>query len=479
VRLKLPLERADSRQKPLIFHVITNVWGEHHTQLFLDLTLPNVLSARNLPMLAKQGEVIYRFFTTPPAQEQIASARMGQRLASIARVEYVTPLGNRIPEPIWHVHWFHRAAAEAKAARAVAIFVPPDTLWTDGTFASLGEHIAEGKRGIACPFILITSETCVAEARAIFIDQSSGVLTMPPSKLWSFVRRHMHPLQALAMPAAPHARPVFEMHWPDEGGMLSRYAVREMVAFDPRRCPITFLWNADGSEDLQDLHFASDPFDMFMLSVDPLHKYLQNYILDHSCQPIDVARTTLHPLNDTKQTRLFLSRSVRVHSDTQSAGAWRRRELLARAAARDIRVGRAAMLLCSKLAEHGCDQMANLLSVALLDTHLSRRWRAEPPLTVVATSDKALAKAGRNSLQSLIARGGERQLVQVILDHVMEGRLIGGKPQRSLAGTLIQSDFARTPNTINGISVSQAVRDLEGIELYILDGIVAECLGST
>jgi hypothetical protein len=460
-----------------VFHVITSVWGEHHTRLFLDLTLPNVLSARNLPTLARQGEVIYRFFTTPTAREHIAASQMGKRLASIVTVEYVTPLGNRTPETIWHINWFHRAAAEAKVAGAIAVFVPPDTLWTDGSFARMGEHIAAGKRGVACPFIHVVSDTCVSEARETFVDRS-GVLTIPPSKVWAFAHRHMHPLQALAMPGAPHARPMFEIHWADQNGMLSRYAFRELVAFDPRRCPHTFFWYPDGPEDLKDLHFGSDPFDMVMLSVDPLEKYLQNYILDHSCQPIDVARTTLHPLNNTQQTRLFISRSVRINSGAQNANLVRRQERSARLAVRDIRVGRAAMLVCSKLLEYGCERMADLLSVALLDTHLSRRWRAEPPLTVVATCDGALSTDDLNSLRSLMAPGCERQLVDVILDHVIVGRLIGGRPVRSLGGTLLLSEFGRTTTTINGVKVLHALKDLEGVEVYILDGIVANSLAA-
>jgi hypothetical protein len=337
----------------------------------------------------------------------------------------------------------------------------------------MGEHIVAGRRGIACPFILVTSETCVADARARFTDLS-GILTIPPSEMWSFARRHMHPLHTLAMPGAPHARPAFEMHWPvGEEGMLSRYAVREMVAFDPRRCPITFLWNADGPEDLKGLHFASEPVDMLMLSVDPLGKYLQNYILHHSCQPVDVARTSLHPLNDTKQTRLFLSRSVQVYSGAQTAVAWQRKEHSARAAAREARVSRAAMLLCSKLVEHGCEQMADLLSVALLDAKLSRRWRAEVPVTVFATRDKALSRAGCGSLRNLIAHDRERELLRLILDHAIEGRLRDGEPRRSLGGTSVRLECRGASKTINGIAAMHGPIDLEGVEVYILDGIVA------
>jgi hypothetical protein len=139
--LRTPLPQ---RGRPT-FHVTTNVWGAHHTELFINLTLPNVLSPRNLPALAQQGDVRYRIFTTPSSKDKIQTSKVGQQLASLLNVEFLTPL-DRTPESIWHIHWFHRAAAEAKVAGASVIFVPPDTLWTDGAFQHIGEHIAAGKR---------------------------------------------------------------------------------------------------------------------------------------------------------------------------------------------------------------------------------------------------------------------------------------------------------------------------------------------
>jgi hypothetical protein len=137
-----PLSSGRLHPAKPIFHVITNVWGDRHTAFFLNLTLPNILSGNNLPALAKQGELVYRFFTTPSAQAQIQDSDIGRRLSSLCRVEFITPLGQRTPEAIWHVHWFHRAAAEAKKTGAILIFVPPDTLWTDGAFKNMAKHIA-------------------------------------------------------------------------------------------------------------------------------------------------------------------------------------------------------------------------------------------------------------------------------------------------------------------------------------------------
>jgi hypothetical protein len=460
-----------------LFHVVSNVWGDSHVDLFLDLTLPNVLSPGNLPALVERGRVVYRIFTTPSARGRIETSAIGQQLSSVVEVEYISPLGERTPDTIWHVHWFHRSAAEAKAAAAMILFVPPDTLWTDGSFKHMVEKLLAGHRGVACPFLLVSSETCVSDARGQFIDPATGILTVPPAAMWPFARRHLHPLQMLAMPGGPHARPAFELHWPVGGeGMISRYAIRELVAFDPGRCPITFLWNAGGPEDAEGVYFATDSDEMLMLSVDPIAKYFQNYIVDHACHPFDVSRSSLHPLNNTRQTRVFVSRSVRLHGHRATTDAWRRPERLATAAARDIRVGRAAMLLHEALTAHRCMQSAHLLSIGLLDTHLSRRWRAEPPLTVIATCDAALARAGLSRPLELTAPGRERELVDILRDHVIPGDLPLGTTKHSLGATSIRRDSSGRETTINGLRVLDGPIEIEGVILFVVDAIVSDRL---
>ena len=461
----------------MLFHIITSVWGERHVDLFLDLTLPSILSARNLPSLAERGEIVYRFFTTPSARARIEAGLITRRLRAIARVEYVIPLGDATPAADWHVHWNHRSAAEAKLAGAIVFFIPPDTLWTNGSLEHMANLIAAGWRGVASPFIEVASETTVHEARTRFLDPESGALTIEPTAMWPFARRHVHPLHALAVPGGPHARAAFFLHWPvGEQGTISRYAFRELTAFDPRRCPITSLWYPDGPEDAEGVYFVGDSDEMLMLSVDPVSKYLDTYIIRHSCHPFDLACITLHPLNDNQQARVFASQAVRMHSGSIPVDGWRRTELQAKAAARDIMVGRAAMLLCRELEAHRCVQSASLLSIALRDTHLSRRWRHDRPLTVIASTDAALSRELGSAALTLAGHGCNRELVNVIRDHVIPGHLHFGQLRHSLGGTTVCMTCKDEFVAINDVPVTCGPIEIEGIDLFITDGIVAASL---
>jgi len=458
------------------FHIITIVWGVRHAQLFLDLTLPNVLSDRNLPQLAREHEVTYRFFTTPETRDLIAQSDAGKRLTEICDVEFLTPLGNDLPDVSWHVHWFHRSAAEGKVRGAAVMFIPPDTLWTDGSLSRMGMLLASGKTGVACPFVLVTSETCIDEARTRFLDQETHSLTIPWTEMWSLAGRHLHPLHALAIPGGPHARPAFELHFPVQtAGMISCYAVRELVAFDPARCPISFLWYADDPQPAENIYFATGSDEMLMLSVDPLSKYFQNYIVDHSCNGFDVARTTRHPLNDTPFTRRFASQLVSIADSPDRPGAWRRQRLRAFAAGRDILCGRLAMLIYDELMREGASVLAGLLSVGLFDTHLVRRWRVDVPLTIVVPGDQAMAPEDRDAFESCAAVGQSGKLVEVLRDHVIAGKLSHLGTAETLSGTPVT--LGGDQNTkINDAAILVGPLHVEGIEFYIVDKILTNRL---
>jgi uncharacterized surface protein with fasciclin (FAS1) repeats len=100
-------------------------------------------------------------------------------------------------------------------------------------------------------------------------------------------------------------------------------------------------------------------------------------------------------------------------------------------------------------------------------------------LTVFASRDAAFSEKERSLLLGLMGRGRERQLVNVILDHVIDGKLvIGGTVRRTLGGTSIRMDARRTGRTMNGIHVFCGPIELEGVDLYILGDVIANSLAS-
>lgn len=453
----------------MLFHVITIVWGKQHTDHFLRLTLPNVLSPGNLPALCRAHEVVYRLYTTPADRARIESDSTWLRLTRLLRVEFVMPLGDRQPDVSYHVHWFHRSATEAKRAAAIAVFVPPDTLWSDGTFARCGQVMAGGARAIAVPFLQVVAETCVPEALERFSGPNPEEgLKIAPTAMVDLARRHLHPLTMLATPASPHARPALEMHWPiPSHGFLSRFAVRELFAVDPRRTKMTFLWYAGGAEDREGLHFADDSDEMIMLSVDPLAKYLPIYILDHTIEPADVARSTLHPLNNTEQTRPFARHRVRWHRGSIDLPGWSRAARRSDSAFNQVVASRLIMRLWGVLKQIGCGKAAALLSVALHSTQLARRWRARDQLRVYVPTDEAFAQFGDAALENLMRVGNEWALTRLLMAHVVSNDEAGQDQLNTMVG--------ETPTLVGSIGEARPVgpsHNVDWIKLQPIDRVL-------
>jgi len=120
--------------------------------------------------------------------------------------------------------------------------------------------------------------------------------------------------------------------------------------------------------------------------------------------------------------------------------------------------------------------MAGLLSVALLDTHFARRWRAELPLSVIAPVDAAFNAAQRASSLALAGPGRARDLIAALFDNVVIGRLTSGVPAATLGGTTVERRVDGGAERINQAAVKAGPIELEGLELYLVDTVLSPLL---
>jgi hypothetical protein len=456
----------------MLFHLVTNVWGVRHTDLFLEMTLPNLLSDGNLPALASVHRVVYRIHTTLKDMERIKVSASGKMLAKLVPVEFVTPLGDRTPDVTYHVHWFHKTAAEAKIRGAVVCFIPPDTLWSDGSLRRCGEIMISGYKAIAVPFLQVVMETCLPDVKARFKSTENGTITIPQMKLAELGRSHLHPLTTLALPNSPHGRPALDFYWPvGKEGFISRFGVRELFAFDPRRCQITFLWYAGGKEDQTGIYFGEGSHDIAMLSVDPLHKYFDNYILEHTNTPGDIVRSTLHPLNDTKQTSTFVKRAIYWRISSNNLAAWRQAKYDSDKVMREVEIRRIMHRIWSVLNISGCKQIARILALVLGATNFSEVWRQNLPLTIFITSDEAYFGDIAERIQSWLLPGKEDLLIKFIKRHVITGNICGEKNFCiSMDGTILNIQKSKASLSVSGFVTKIVNHDIEGLTIFKING---------
>jgi uncharacterized surface protein with fasciclin (FAS1) repeats len=381
---------------------------------------PTLLSPYNLPALAASFDVVYRIATTPTDCARIMDWPIYRGLADIVRTEFVTDRTD--PDVAYHVDWYHQAIAQARAARAFCLFLPPDVAWSDGTFGHATAAIRAGKFGVSIPYIRVVSETCFPEV-AELAKSKAGIA--PPDAV-RLALRHLHPLSATVLVNGRHARPSVEAIWRIPGeGILLRHMVRELSLFDPCRMEPTTGWNAGGC-DVDDLHIVVDSDDMLMLSFAPALKdsgRIGVYIPEHSLKPIDLARISLHPMNDSPLINEFARRAVRIHYKRPTGDIWRRVERRGDAFMKQVLFMREFLRLWMVVRDKGHRSASRLMSVALQGTRLAARWRYDGPVTAFIPNDAAF-QSSEGLADGLLAESARFSLIATVLNHVCAGRIV-------------------------------------------------------
>lgn len=414
-------------------HLTTCLWGPWHLEIMERSTLPTLLAPGNLPALARRMAVRYRIATTPADRERISAWPIFRRLAETVEVDFVAE--HETPDIIYHVEWYHQAAAGARADAAFWLLVPPDVAWSDGTLSHVADAIEAGKSAIAMPYLRVVSETCLPEI--VRCGRPGEPLAIPPGELVRLAVRHLHPLSAAVLARGRHSRPSLEALWRVPGeGLVFRHMVRELLTFDPRRIVPTHLWYAGSGCTIDDIRVVTDSDDMFMLSFAPLLKDIPLYIPEHAVAPMDLARQSLHPLNDTPLTSAFARHSVRLHYGAMDEARWRRIERRSDAFFKQAIVMREILRVWAALQGRGCDTARQLMSVALQGTSLARRWPDDGPVTVFVPNDAALARLDPGAVRALIAPEANERLVRAVLGHVVSGTRVAVSAEKADLRTL-------------------------------------------
>lgn len=132
------------------FHVITALWGKDHVRFFEDASLPTQVTEGNLLALRGLPGVRYRLVTTPAFVDQLRAMPLLRELSEIMPVDIVPVIGvqERAENTKYDVmSEFHRVAiVDAYDQDASMTFLGPETLYADGSFATLRRALADGKR---------------------------------------------------------------------------------------------------------------------------------------------------------------------------------------------------------------------------------------------------------------------------------------------------------------------------------------------
>ena len=421
------------------FHFSTVVWGPWHTGVYLDVNLPSLLAAANLEAFAGRHKVIYRIFTSEADLARIEASPAYQRAKAIVSVELIGQSidGSIDPIAMHHILW-RRSIDDARNAGAMILLIPPDVVWSSGSFGHIAERAAEGKKAIFMTYMRVVSETAVPEVERLFLDPSRSVIEAPARDLVALGMRNIHPLTLTYARDSDNfpIHPEFIL-WPVGGeGYLMRVLVREMFAYDPRCFDLNGHALMAHRPAPDDVHYITDSDDLFSLSLAPLMKDIEWYAKPRRLCALDVGAWWLRydsPANDMVASRCFY-----IHGGDRTRAKWRKAELQSDVLIKRLIGTREILHLISMLAQCNLTWAEQVLALALGETKLARLVRPNGPVTLLLPPAGALYRRLFDG-EAGAAAPSPRALLDLLLDHVVFGH-VDLVPNRD---DMLQAPFGR------------------------------------
>jgi hypothetical protein len=463
------------------FHFSTVVWGDWHTGLFLDVNLPSLLASGNLPAFTLRHDVKYRILTTAKDARRIEASPSYRRACEIAELALVRCDVREVENP-FHMHHllWRRSIEEAKAARAMILFVPPDVIWADGSYAHVAEIAPQGKKAIFMTYLRVVSESCVPAVIAAHRRPNDPIIQASPREFVDMAFRHMHPLTWTYLRDSPRfpVHPEFIL-WSVPGeGLLMRIFARELFAFDPNYFELNAQSLIARVDDPEAIHFITDSDDLFALSLAPLMKDVEWY---RDRVPLDVHRiadwwlTYDSPVND-----LISAKPFRFHSTDASPAKWRRAEIESDALLRRIRAEREIERLLRLLPLLGARLAAQILALARWETKITRLRVLAGPLSILAPLDADAMDWLLSGGDELLKSQDRGRLVDLILDHVIEGDLALEDRQertiRTAGGGTRRLSWAGGKPSVDGIPLASEGRRIGTSWVYTIEKLLKPSL---
>jgi hypothetical protein len=406
------------------FHFSTVVWGPWHTGIFLDVNLPSLLAPENLAAFAARHRVTYRIFTSQHDIARITASPAYRRAREIVPFELIPCAVEQVENPIAaHHQLWRRSIVEARNAGAMILFVPPDVAWSNSGFRHVADLVSQGRRAVFITYMRVVSETCAPELQRRYMAEDGAMLDVSSRDLVALAFQYIHPLTLTYL----HDSPNFPIHpefilWRVPGeGYLMRVLVREMFAYDPRVFELNEQALLAHVPDLSSVHYVTDSDDLFALSFAPTLKDIEWYVQPQRYDPLKVGSWWLtydSPAND-----LVASHSFCIHHRDQTPKKWRRAERESDLFIKQLMGLREVLRLIRAVSDDRTRQARQVLSMALAETKLARRMGKNIPFTALIPKNADILRWLNEDGEPLLKTPSVRELVDLILDHVVIGHL--------------------------------------------------------
>jgi len=174
------------------YYFLTPVWGREFTRLFTETAIPAQLAPGNLPAIGSEPHAKYVIYTTPADAGAIRSAKVFKSLAATIPVVFQFISEEIIAPYETQADCFRRGVAMAEEAGAAIIFLKPDLVFAEGSFATLKRLAESGRDVVFVPGIRTLKPHVAGTLRSHY--QSDDIIRVAPRDLMRIALGHLHPL---------------------------------------------------------------------------------------------------------------------------------------------------------------------------------------------------------------------------------------------------------------------------------------------
>ncbi|MEM7680334.1 MAG: hypothetical protein AAF288_00095 [Planctomycetota bacterium] len=328
------------------------VWGESYTRAFADWVLPTRLSPGNFGALQGRSADRYTIYTTRADRRRVEQSDAYPRLSELIDVRFQEIDGwidaDRLradPNERYalltrcHVH----AVDDARRDRSAMVFLHPDAVWSDGTFALLLDLLRQGKRAVLQPGLRVAQEGFGPVFLKAFPCDDRGARVADARTLVRLAVRHLHKISRdsrwNANPMIDHpAHLYFPVGASGRAGLVARCFHLHPLMIWPVHWKTHIPTTIDGPflraccPDLQDLHVIDDSDDSIVLEIsDASMRYPASIPRKGR---LDAVAAWAGASIDSHH-RAYFERAIRLHADDLDA-RWTSVEQQAEQVARDV-----------------------------------------------------------------------------------------------------------------------------------------------
>jgi hypothetical protein len=447
----------------MLIHATTAAWGTWHVDQLLGVSLPSLLAPGNLPALAKAHRAQFNLVTTREDQRRIEATPVFQQLRELLEVKVRMLPDGRVGVPIAMQHRIWSAAQQrARRAGALALFLPPDVIWADGSLASLSRRIDDGKRALFNTYLRVASDSITSDLDREFRRDGTS-LAVPPRALVAAGFRHLHPLMSCYLADSnhfPHHPEMIAFGVRGEG-LLVRLLTRELFCFEPARFALTDQALLREVPDPDELHVFDDSDELCALSLTPLFKDHDWYTAQNVIDPAEVGLWWLQ--YDSPSNRFLWQRPIRYHTGEVTEEKWAAIERESEPLFHEFERVRELLRLHQALRTVGLDAFARVLGEATLRGELARHWDPREPATLLVPTDRAVAPFAHE-----LGNASPERLTRFLVAHCKTGHLDLPAPWRPRTRAPRMSEHSEPPR-VGGASLAGYGFGLGELEVYPID----------